>query len=556
MTRDSRKRWKLDFNERADGAPAWAAEALKNLSPDLLWQYPNPHRISDALAQHFDLAPDQVLVTQGGDESIYQVMASLPRDARVVIPRPCFGVYPMVARILGLTDVAIPAMPDFAMDLNALVQALHSRERVDLLVLARPNNPTGEQIPMAMVQSLAMLCESRNTLFLLDEAYVDYAGNSALESLSVFSKLIILRTFSKAYGLAGLRLGYLLGAAKTLRPVRRRLLPFNVTNPSVALGLCALEDSAQSEMRQYAARVVEQRETLRLNLRDWGVTAFPGEANFLFLHLGEVRAEWVFEVLAWCGITVRRFQRDDLQGCLRITIPADATALTDALKLALKPDLICLDVDDTLIDTGPSFDEAVKKVVHHFSGRNVAQDVLRQTRFKGGLNDDWELAREILRHMNVDVSLDQVVDLGQRFYWGSDEVPGLCEREVPLIHSDNLRKLQTDFELAFVTGRNRREWTAACRQLGLQDDAFAVTMDDVSCGKPDPQGVRMAKAHFRAKTVWMVGDNVDDVSAARCGGALPVAVGPNVEPLKAAGAVAVWPDINAIASVLGWEETP
>lgn len=219
------------------------------------------------------------------------------------------------------------------------------------------------------------------------------------------------------------------------------------------------------------------------------------------------------------------------------------------LQNAMAPDLICLDIDGCLLDVSQSFDTVVKKTVAHFVDYNVVEADILGLRARGGYNDDNVLALEIINARGGAATLDQVKKVFRDFYMGTDSTEGLYKLETPLITQETLSELKAVAPIALVTGRNGEEGPLALPLLDLPEDFPLYTVDDVK-GKPAPDGILAAAKRFGASKIWMVGDNVDDIMAAKNAGAVPIGVGPNVDALLSTGATMVMPDINSIAELV------
>jgi len=540
----------LDRNERSEGAPTWARHLLSEMDDEILWSYRERGPLEAKLAVRFGLDPSQVLATNGGDEGIAYLFASHGEGGRLILPRPCYGFYREQARAHRLAVTEIAPAADLELDVDAIEEVVAKTEDA-LLIICRPNNPTGELIAYDRMLRLLELCRGRGTTLFLDEAYAELAEEDMVSALSVFPNLVILRTFSKAFGLAGLRVGCLLGPSEKIAALRGRALPYNIAAPSLVMAERALEEDARAEMRAYAEAVARQRDRLAGYLRKIGVAVNHSHANFLLLRLGRSRADLLQAGLSLHGLEVRRFTEPELSGCVRISIPSEAQHLHEVIDRVLSPELICLDVDGCLIDTRDSFDAVVAATVDHFSGQAIDTAEIYALRARGGFNDDNHISRELIRVRGIDVPLSEVQIVFRNFYLGTSETPGLYRREKVLIDLDFLRRLCARYHVALVTGRNREEIVPALELLELPSDQACWTIDDVRRGKPDPEGILAAAERFGTRRVWMVGDNPDDIRAARAAGALPIGVAMgNVPALEQAGAVRVLDHINELEEML------
>lgn len=540
---------KLDQNERSEGLPAWAARAWAGLDQQAVWGYPRREPTERLLARSLAMQPEQVLLGNGSDELIVTLFASLPPGSPVLLPAPTFGFYAEQLALWPLQSRQIPASATFDQDWPAVEAALAGQQG-GLLVLVRPNNPTGEVLPRERLLALLNLARTRGTVVLLDEAYAEFSGDSLLSEVQLHPHLLISRTFSKAYGLAGLRLGYFVGAAPLIATLRRRTMPFNVSHPGLQLVEAALSPEARQEVAGYAAAVAANRDSLLGLLNSWGVPAKPSGANFLMFSLPPPRADFVRAAAARLGVLLRAWSNPEWRGVLRLSIPAALGDLPERLERVFKPRLLCLDVDGCLIDTRESFDAAIAATVQHLGGIRPAHEEILALRGRSGFNDDHQLTYALLAEKGLRPSFPQVQQVFNEFYFGTGQQAGLLTLEKPLISQHFWAVLQKNHQLALVTGRNRREMTHALELLQPGPEVLPITLDDVERGKPDPQGILRAMAAFQTGNAWMIGDNVDDIRAASAAGALPLGVGPNREALLQAGALAVLATIDELEVML------
>jgi histidinol-phosphate aminotransferase len=541
--------WKLDLNERSEGPPQWAEQALAELPRRFVWQYISPQPLEAELATRLNLEPEQVWVTNGGDEAIQMLIASLGADEPMILPLPSFGFYEQLGRAWDKQIRTVPCQPDLSLDVAVIRQTLQGL-KAGLLVLVRPNNPTGEVLDIDVLRDLLELAKKNGHRVLLDEAYIDFYDEGLHGWLQDWDNLLILRTFSKAFGLAGMRIGYLLGQAGALATFRQRGLPYNISAATLHTAHAAFGLQGQADVRKYSNQVANNRDQLRELLRGWGIEVPRSHANFLCLRLGEKRSRFVHWALQQAGCHTRLFGEEGLRDCLRLSIPAEVDSLVELLQLVLLPELLCLDVDGTLIDTSGSFDAVIVAVVSHYTGEEPSEQEILEIRARGGFNDDYELAAALVRERGHDVSQDEVNDLADELYLGTKEQPGLCANETPLVSLTVLQRLAEKLPLALVTGRFEKEMLPVLPMLNLQEETTVYTRDQVTHGKPDPEGIFNAMDDHQAQSAWMVGDNVDDINAARNARAIAIGVGPNREALLKAGAVIVLDHIDELEELL------
>ncbi|MBI2188708.1 MAG: histidinol-phosphate aminotransferase family protein [Acidobacteria bacterium] len=323
---------RLHLNENTGGCSARVLEAIRRVRPSEVSTYPSYDEAVVATARHFGVDPDWVLLTNGLDEGILMAavghIARMRRhDAETIIPLPAFDPYPNSTAAVGATPIRIPPGRDFAFPTQAVVEAITPRTR--MIFLNTPNNPTGQLIPIA---DLVRISEAApDAVVLIDEAYIEFGGTSFLPELPRFSNVLVGRTFSKAYGLAGLRVGVVIGHPDVLTPVRTVTLPFNINGVALAALGAALGDT--EFLPRYAAQVRESRERLYAACDRLGLQYWPSAANYVLVRVGEA-APFV-AALAARKIHVRDRSKDPVTpGCIRITagIVEHTEAAIDALE--------------------------------------------------------------------------------------------------------------------------------------------------------------------------------------------------------------------------------
>jgi histidinol-phosphate aminotransferase len=285
------------------------------------------------VASFLGLQPDQVLLTNGVDEAIHLVCeAYLETDDEAVIVVPTFAMYEICASATGAQVISIPADEDFRFPTSKLL-AHTTNPRTRLIAIANPNNPTGAA---ASAEDLLLIARSApQAAVLVDEAYFEFHGESILDHAGQVPNLFIARTFSKAYGMAGFRVGLLAGAAAQVQHLRRACSPYNVNGVALACLPAALDD--QKYVRQYAAEVQSSRSRLQEEFSALGIPFWPSQANFVLARIGPLHADFVGSMKAR-GILVRDRSSDwGCEGCVRIT--AGWQAHTDRLLTALRETL-------------------------------------------------------------------------------------------------------------------------------------------------------------------------------------------------------------------------
>ena len=324
---------RLHLNENTGGCSPRVLDAIKRVRTTDVSTYPSYPALIAACARHFGVDPEWILLTNGLDEGI--LMAAVGHiartrafDAETIIPLPAFDPYPNSTAAVGATAVRVPPCPGFVFQTEAVLEAITPRTR--MIFLNTPNNPTGQLIPLADLMRIA--AAAPQAVVLIDEAYIEFGGETFLSELPQFPNVLVGRTFSKAYGLAGMRVGIVIGQPPALDPVRAVTLPFNVNAVAMAATLAALEDT--EFLPRYAAQVAASRARIYQACRSLGLEFWESAANFVMVRVGDAVPLFV-DALAARRVHVRDRSKDPTTpGCIRIT--AGMTAHTDAAIEALE----------------------------------------------------------------------------------------------------------------------------------------------------------------------------------------------------------------------------
>ncbi len=290
-------------------------EALARISRGDLTRYPEREPVERRVAQHLGLKAEQVLLTNGVDEAIHLLCQTwLEAGTEVLLPVPTYTMYEVYASGTPANVVRVPAEDGFRFPVTALLKAITPATR--LIAIANPNSPTGQA---ATRDDLLRLIEAApHAAVLVDEAYFHFFGESVIDLVGRIPNVIVARTFSKAYGLAGLRLGILAAAEEQLQWIRRAVSPYSVNSVALACLTAALEDGEYLEW--YVGEVFAARSVLEAALRRLGVPFWPSQANFVLADIGPKHREFV-TAMRTRGVLVRDRSADPgCDGCVRITI--------------------------------------------------------------------------------------------------------------------------------------------------------------------------------------------------------------------------------------------
>jgi histidinol-phosphate aminotransferase len=308
---------KLASNENPLGPSPRAVAAMRRaLKQVQLYPDGNAYYLRQKLAAHLEVKPENLIFGNGSNEIIeFLGHALLDKEAEVVVSQYCFAVYPIVAALFGAKLVTVPAR-EYGHDLPAMLAAITPRTR--LVFVANPNNPTGTAVrPGELIDFVKAIPEA--VVLALDEAYIEFLEDKA-DLLSEIRQgrpnLVLMRTFSKIYGLAGLRIGYGIGPAPLVAELEKIRQPFNLNSIAQAGAMAALDDTMHAQRtRRNNARGL--RLCTRV-FRHLGLEFIPSSANFILVRVGE--GQRVFEELQKRGVIVRPMGLYQLPEWIRITV--------------------------------------------------------------------------------------------------------------------------------------------------------------------------------------------------------------------------------------------
>ena len=326
---------KLNQNEAPVDLPPDLKQQILARAAALAWhRYPAfvPEKLCETIARRHGWIADGVLVGNGSNEVIQATLTVTVSDGTAVVaPAPTFSLYRLLTGVLGGRYVSVPLGHEFRYDVEALIAAA-KREQARVVVLNSPNNPTGSALPDGAVERF--LAET-DALIVCDEAYQEFGGPTAVPLLQHSSRVVVLRTFSKAMGMAGLRFGYALAHPEVAREIAKAKLPYNVNAITLAAAEVAFEQQERFVTR--ARETAAERDRLFAGLgRIEGLHPFPSAANFILFRCDAVPATDVFRrLLTEAGILVRDVSSGPgLSECLRVSVGTreDTEAVLAALR--------------------------------------------------------------------------------------------------------------------------------------------------------------------------------------------------------------------------------
>jgi histidinol-phosphate aminotransferase len=310
---------RLHQNENTGGCSPRVLDALARLRADEIGFYPPYAAAARACAQYLGVDADRLALTNGLDEGIMGLAVAYLRPPggglipEALVPEPAFEIFRVDTDVVGGRTVQVMPRPDFGFAADEVLAAVTPRTRV--VFLTNPNNPTGVSMPLDAIRQIARRVPREAVVF-VDEAYAEFAGATFIPELPDFPNVIVGRTFSKAFGLAGLRIGCLVGAPEALDPVRAAIPVYSVNIAAVVAVQAALGDLPY--MKDYVRQTRESKALLYAACERWGLKYWKSEANFVLVRAGD-RLPALVQGVADRGIYIRdRSSEPGCAGCLRI----------------------------------------------------------------------------------------------------------------------------------------------------------------------------------------------------------------------------------------------
>lgn len=539
---------KLAGNEGIGPDPS-LFEVAQSAGTESLRCYPSNQALQEALAAWLELPAQQVLLTAGGDEALDRICRWAMRDGgRAILPWPGFE---MTRRYLALTSARVDtvAWTDHAYPIEEVLNTI--QDSTKLIVVTSPNNPTGG---VARARDLNLLAAAApGAILLVDLAYAEFAEEDLTAAALQIPQAVVVRTFSKAWGLAGCRVGYTLGTAESIAQLAAIGGPYPVAGPSLALAQARLENG-QAAMQANVRATKQRREELFACLEEIGWNPGRSEANFVCCEPADpLRAR---DALAGFGIAVRAWpEQEGLGKLLRIGCPtqdADQARLLHALRSIARPQALLLDLDGVLADVSQSYRRCILETARGY-GIEIDFAAVQAAKEKGGFNNDWVLTQALLAESGVEVGLQEVTARFEAIYQGTPQQPGLRRTETLIggeVTRACLQRLAQRMPLAIVTGRPRLDAQRFLNEQGIAASIQVLVGLEDAPNKPMPDPLQRAMRELGVQRAWMVGDTVDDICAARSAACLPIGFLASEAPLFQAGASCVLTQIEELEALL------
>jgi len=543
---------RLDFNENTLGCSPKVMEALKKINSNSLATYPEYNELRKKLAEYCNVNTDEILPTNATDEAIKTVIETYAEKGKdeIIIPTPTFAMFKFYAQLNEAVLKEVLYNDDLSFPTNKVLDSINKKTKI--VILVNPNNPTGTSIKDEDIIKIIEKAKKNYALVFIDEAYWQFYGKTSIPLIKKYDNLIVTQTFSKAFGLAGLRLGYIISNKENIKNMAKALSPYSVNNAAISCGLAALNDLEY--VNNYAKEVSESKKIVYNELEKLKIEYHPSEANFVLLNIGE-NAALFCKRLKEKGILVRDRSRDPLlSGYVRITLGTKEQTKSlilaiESLMKEINPMLI-FDIDGVLVDVSKSYRFAIKKTVEYFTGKEISLQDVQALKNMGGYNNDWDASEALIKLKGKNIGKQEIIGKFQDIY------AELMDNEPWLLDKQLLESLSKRYKMAVFTGRIREEAEYVLKKNNASKyfDKI-IAMEDVMKRKPNPEGI--LKLMNGSKKAYYFGDMIDDMRAAASANVIGIGVLPPQDKSKemeelliANGAKAVLDDINKITEVL------
>ncbi len=501
---------RLDLNENSVGCPPKVLEMLRMLGPfdsEYLSCYPEYGSLEEKIAEYHHVSPENILLTNGAHEALHCIIDTYVEEGdKVIVPSPASSFLDKLITLRRGVIEPVLYHKDFSFPLPELLHALKDNPR--MVITVSPHNFMGTSIEENDLKTLL----SKNTIVLLDETYSDFTGVSHVKLVEDFPNLFVVRSFSKSYGLAGLRLGYIASDSENIKNLEKVKLPFSVNTIADMAGYTALDGTYLEEVVE---KMRQEREFFCKELLNLGVKAYPTDANFVLIDFGE-ECNKIWQALQDEDVLVKNLNNYPLlKGYVRVTVGSrdDNEILMEVLRETLPPEAILFGLGGVFVDEGESYPVAAKKAAEFFSSTCVD--------FESG----WDIAERIIHFTEEKVSQEEVMKKFQSLLMG-DNFDGIIKNEKPIFDTNFLEELRKDYKLGIVTSRPKEVALYTLERFNLRKYFDTVITRDDVCGKykPEPHGIRLAIKNLQVNRAVFVGNTYVDMLAAESAKAVPIAI--------------------------------
>lgn len=487
---------KLDANENYIGASTLAVQAVKDLSALDFASYPENSpaysSLKRMLAEFHKVDESSIVFTNGGEEAIASfIYSNLTVGDAVVAVTPFESNLHKYANCVGAKVQTLPYKNSWIYPLEDVKSALNE-ESNKVLFITTPNNPTGDIVSETLIAELAESFPDK--IIVIDESYASFSGYTNVNLVKNYQNIVVIKSLSKDYGIAGLRFGYVVSNKQNISKISSSLCEHNVNIAALVAAEASLKDS--NYVRFVANEIARSRAYLIEEIRKLGVNVYRSYGNFVLADFG-AKSDLIYTKLKSNGILVKSYQNDSvLDGHLRITVPT-LTASERIVALLKSRNTLVFDMDNVLFNVFDSVYVAIRNTYLHFTGKNLSNYDISRVRCLIGSSDPKKILMEIIKRSGFNFPIEEVCEIYENNYWINGSA--LIDNEELLLDVSFIEKLSRRFNLAICTERARHDTMFLLKKYNL-DKFFnkVITSDDVppSLGLPDTTPLLMIKEAF------------------------------------------------------------
>lgn len=509
-------RLKLNKNENINSTPNFIISAIKNFDFEQVSLYPEDNNLIDKISEKYNQNTDEILLTNGSCEALEIISAVyLKKDDEILSYNPTCEVLSNCAAANEATYKTVEYKEKFKFDIETIENSITSKTKI--FYCATPNDPTGD---VARASELEILINKfKDVLFVVDCSYISYANNVTIEDyfdlIKKYENVIVIKSFSIDYALAGLRLGFVSARNDIINNLRKITNKYNVNSIASYCGCIALNNEQYYE--EINAAVSEVREFLYKGLIEKGFTPYCSEGNFILCDFYDY-TDFYYEKLKRNGVIVKRFPKESpISTCLRITVPKLGGAKY-ILELLNKKDVLIFNIDNVIVDSQDSLSAAIAQTYKYFVHREISKEEIIQVINRGEFIRGWDVVKYIMNARNIDANTKDIAGVFQNLYYN----PGIkgrnyyIDEEKLLISKETFEELSRKYDMVIFTERYRFETDYILEKFEIDKFFYYfITAQDLPLNlfKPNPQGAFEILKHCPHKTMKYLGGCVNDIIA-------------------------------------------
>lgn len=518
-------RIRLDLNENFLGCSPKVVDLFEKsrlLFPECVSCYPVYGLLEQKIAEYHHVNPENILLTNGAQDAVRCIIDTyVEKGDTVVIPSPAS---PLCENLVILREGIINPIlynKDFSFPLPALLHAV--KDTPKMVIIVNPHDLMGTS---AEKTYLTTLLQHKDTIFLVDETYSDFAGVTNVKLVEDFPNLFVVRSFSISHGLAGLRLGYVVSDSRNIKNVEKVRLPFSVNTLADMAADVSLDEEYIEEVVE---KIAQEKAFLDKGLLALGAQTSRTDTNFVLADFGE-ECNKIYQTLHKRDVLVTNLSDYPLlKGYLRITVGSrdDNEILLEELREILSPEAILFGIGGVLVDECNSYILAAQKAAEYFLDKGVEFEDIEDWRMMVNYSSHWEIAKVAVDSKEVEVPQEFIIEKFQQILV-DDSFDGLIQNENLIIDTNVLERLREDYKLGIVTNRPEKEALYTLNRFHLEEyfDTVVTGEDVQGKYKPEPDGIRQALRNLQVNRAVFVGNTYIDIMAAKSAGIVPIVIIP------------------------------